>query len=101
MSKVGAFVRTRVLLAGKLGKGEHHLSHSKWWAKKRPAEGEITMHLSPYEQKAVLPWLKTFPKKVVDRVPTYTWPFGCMAMTWFIVYWCDSTDEAENRHHRF
>ena len=29
---------------------------------------QITRHLSPYEQQIMMPWLKTFPKRVSDVV---------------------------------
>jgi len=59
------------------------------------------MHLSPHEQHAVLPWIKTFPKKAVDRVPTYLWPFGALGMTYAIMVATDSVDAAEDYEHRF
>jgi hypothetical protein len=59
------------------------------------------MHLSPHEQHPVLPWLKTFPKKTVDRVPTYLWPFGCLAFSYAIIKGSCNWDAAEDYEHRF
>jgi hypothetical protein len=59
------------------------------------------MHLSPHEQMPVLPWLKTFPKKAVDRFPTYLWPIGAVTIVAVIMEWSDTTDAHEDYVHRF
>jgi hypothetical protein len=59
------------------------------------------MHLSPHEQQPILPWLKTFPKKAVDRFPTYLWPFGTLAMVAGVMSWSESRDNLEDFVHRF
>jgi hypothetical protein len=59
------------------------------------------MHLSPHEQQPVLPWLKTFPKKTVDRFPAYLWPIGSFAIVAGIMSWSESTDQLEDFVHRF
>lgn len=59
------------------------------------------MHLSPHEQHAILPWIKTFPKKVVDRVPVYAWPFGTFAFIYGVMAYTESWDHQEDLEHRF
>ena len=59
------------------------------------------MHLSPHEQRAVAPWLTTFPKKVVARVPIYAWPVGTGAFIYAIMAAAESRDTAEDLEHRF
>jgi hypothetical protein len=62
---------------------------------------QITMHLSPHEQKILIPWLKTFPKKVVDRFPLYLWPISSMALVYATMVWTDAEDYMEDYVHRF
>jgi hypothetical protein len=121
---IGAISRTRPLMKPKREIG---LAMSKWWKKKRPADAQvrfprrcwslelvlrhsipypsaylqITMHLSMNEQQAVLPWIKTFPKKVVQRVPIYLWPFGSFAAIYGLVEFTNSWDYSEDISHRF
>ena len=62
---------------------------------------QITMHLSMNEVQPLVPWIKTFPKKVVDRVPTYLWPVGSFAIIAGIMQWSEAKDQAEDYEHRF
>jgi hypothetical protein len=62
---------------------------------------QITMHLSPYEQQALIPWIKTFPKKAVARVPVYLWPVGTLAFIYGIMASTEMRDQAEDLEHRF
>ena len=62
---------------------------------------QITRMLSPHEQHIVYPWLKTFPKKVADRVPTYLWPLGMLTFTYASIATSRALDEAEDYEHRF
>jgi len=59
------------------------------------------MHLSPYEQQTVLPWLRTFPKKMQQRFTTYLWPFGSLAFTYGVIAWSEAKDYEEDYEHRF
>jgi hypothetical protein len=59
------------------------------------------MHLSPYEQQILAPWLRTFPKKVVQRVHYYLWPTGMFAFVYLVQQWGDAADHAEDYQHRF
>jgi hypothetical protein len=95
---IGAFSRTRVV---RKMSNQPTMAMTKWWKKKRPAEAEITMHLSPYEQQALIPWIKTFPKKAVARVPVYLWPVGTLAFIYGIMASTEMRDQAEDLEHRF
>jgi len=59
------------------------------------------MHLSPYEQQIIVPWLKTFPKKTVDRFPTYMYPFSSLAFVYVVMVWSEAEDHKEDYAHRF
>ena len=59
------------------------------------------MHLSMNEQHALTPWIKTFPKKVVQRVPTYLWPAGTVAFIYAVIKTSVTLDHAEDIEHRF
>lgn len=62
---------------------------------------QITQHLSANEQHILLPWIKTFPKKMVDRVPIYLWPFGTIAFVYASIAITEKYDHDENYAHRF
>ena len=63
---------------------------------------QITRHMSPHEIHPVGPWLKTWPKKVVDRAPTYImYPGGCALLTYMIVSTTAGIAHAEERAHRY
>ncbi|GKZ01123.1 hypothetical protein MPSEU_001063900 [Mayamaea pseudoterrestris] len=99
MAALGAFARTRAVLAIKR---EHPMAMAKWWAKKKPGlDAEITMHLSPYEQKIIAPWLRTFPKKVMQRYPYYLWPLSMVVTVVIVQELGDAADHAEDFQHRF
>lgn len=59
------------------------------------------MHLSPHEQKIIIPWLKTFPKKTVDRFPLYLWPISSLALVYATMVWSEAQDYQEDYVHRF
>mmetsp|Transcript_15816 Transcript_15816/g.29373 ORF Transcript_15816/g.29373 Transcript_15816/m.29373 type:complete len:99 (-) Transcript_15816:98-394(-) len=94
-----AFARTRVLNGP--GRADVDLAMTKWWTKKRPAEGQITKTISAHEQHIVGPWLKTFPKKVVRRAPTYIiYPGGALALAYFSIKRAEALTAAEDYSHR-
>ncbi|GAX22493.1 hypothetical protein FisN_14Hh113 [Fistulifera solaris] len=93
-----AFSRTRTLLALKEA---HPMAMTKWWGKKRHAEAEVTMHVSPYLLNTISPWIPTFPKKVVDRFATWLWPIGTAAGTYYVLSWADHEDHKEQYNHRY
>lgn len=59
------------------------------------------MHLAANEQSILVPWVKTFPKKVADRVTTYVWPIGAISLIYGTIVWADWADGVEDYHHRF
>ena len=59
------------------------------------------MHLAANEQHVIVPWLKTFPKKVADRVTTYLWPLGAFTLIYATMEWAEYKDHEEDYHHRF
>ena len=59
------------------------------------------MHLSMHEQHAITPWIKTFPKKCVQRVPVYMWPVGTAVFTIGVIEYTKAWDYQEDLEHRF
>jgi len=59
------------------------------------------MTLSPHELQPVGTWFKTFPKKCVDRFPTYLWPLGTIGFVMAVIEWSDAKDHEEDYAHRF
>lgn len=59
------------------------------------------MHLSMNEVQTLVPWFKTFPKKMVDRVTVYLWPVGTFSFIYAVAVWSDARDHAEDFEHRF
>jgi hypothetical protein len=96
---IRAFARTRAL-KGPV-RADVDLAMTKWWGKQRPAEGQITRSISPHEQFAVGPWLKTFPQKVIRRAPTYImYPGGAMCLSYGCIKWAADATAAEDFSHR-
>eukprot|EP00804_Cyclotella_cryptica_P002615 CCRYP_010442-RA/>CCRYP_010442-RA protein AED:0.12 eAED:0.12 QI:50/1/1/1/1/1/3/643/98 len=98
MALSSAFARSRTLMA------RHDVSPHlvKWWKGVRPDEGQITRHLSPFEQQIILPWLKTWPKRAYDKfadsgpylVTTFVLVYGIAAAS-------DAADAAQDRSYRY
>ncbi|CAJ1954341.1 unnamed protein product [Cylindrotheca closterium] len=94
-----AFSRSRALMGP--GRADVELAMSKWWTKKRPAEGQITQTISAHEQHPVGPWLRTFPKKTIERAPSYIiWLGGSFALTYGSIAWAEALTKAEDYSHR-
>jgi hypothetical protein len=133
-----AFTRTQALRGP--GRADVELAMSKWWTKKRPAEGQvrtarsksfawcsslklfapmyvpfslvlklfsvilnwqITRTISAHEQHPVGPWLKTFPKKTIERAPSYIlWVGGSAGLTYGSISLADGLTKAEDYSHR-
>mmetsp|Transcript_33164 Transcript_33164/g.48627 ORF Transcript_33164/g.48627 Transcript_33164/m.48627 type:complete len:99 (-) Transcript_33164:289-585(-) len=74
----------------------------KWWKVHGSVNGEVTRSLSPYEQQAMVPWLRTFPKlafqKFTRSVPYWGSAAAVVIGTGVIG---NSLDEAEDFSHRF
>eukprot|EP00538_Stauroneis_constricta_P001639 CAMPEP_0119557676 /NCGR_PEP_ID=MMETSP1352-20130426/9271_1 /TAXON_ID=265584 /ORGANISM="Stauroneis constricta, Strain CCMP1120" /LENGTH=101 /DNA_ID=CAMNT_0007604815 /DNA_START=47 /DNA_END=352 /DNA_ORIENTATION=+ len=94
-----AFSRSRAVMGP--GRADVELAMSKWWTKKRPAEGQITRTVSAHEQHPVGPWLKTFPKKVIERAPSYMiWVGGTLALSYAVVADAQAKTDAMDYAHR-
>eukprot|EP00521_Asterionellopsis_glacialis_P001550 CAMPEP_0195255504 /NCGR_PEP_ID=MMETSP0706-20130129/5687_1 /TAXON_ID=33640 /ORGANISM="Asterionellopsis glacialis, Strain CCMP134" /LENGTH=95 /DNA_ID=CAMNT_0040308383 /DNA_START=36 /DNA_END=323 /DNA_ORIENTATION=+ len=95
---MSAFNRTRVALA-RYDVSPHML---KWWKDVKGDNGLVTRSLSPYEQQAVMPWLREFPKKAYTK---FTESGAYWISAGVIVYGTaamgDAVNEAEAREHRF
>jgi len=64
-------------------------------------EEQISMHVSSSLLHPVAPWIKTWPKKIVDRVPVYAWPFATVSIIYGTVVWADAADAQEQYDHRY
>eukprot|EP00541_Cyclophora_tenuis_P002563 CAMPEP_0116541356 /NCGR_PEP_ID=MMETSP0397-20121206/439_1 /TAXON_ID=216820 /ORGANISM="Cyclophora tenuis, Strain ECT3854" /LENGTH=98 /DNA_ID=CAMNT_0004065293 /DNA_START=41 /DNA_END=337 /DNA_ORIENTATION=- len=93
-----AIARSRVLLARK-DVSPHMV---KWWNKVRPDDGQVVRSLSPFEQHAIMPWIKTFPKKLVERAPMYFFNVVLpLSIAYGMIGACGAAEEAEIMKHRF
>mmetsp|Transcript_54454 Transcript_54454/g.82501 ORF Transcript_54454/g.82501 Transcript_54454/m.82501 type:complete len:102 (-) Transcript_54454:122-427(-) len=98
-SMLRAFSRSRVLQGP--GRSDVDIAMTKWWTKKRPTEGQVTRTISAHEQHPVGPWLRTFPKKVVERAPAYIlWLGGSLGLTYGSIGLAQSLTDAEDQSHR-
>ena len=62
---------------------------------------QITRSISAHEQHPVGPWLRTFPKKVIDRAPTYIiWLGGSLSLAYVSIATAQALTDAEDRSHR-
>mmetsp|Transcript_2693 Transcript_2693/g.7053 ORF Transcript_2693/g.7053 Transcript_2693/m.7053 type:complete len:95 (-) Transcript_2693:387-671(-) len=74
----------------------------KWWKSQKPDNGQVTRHLSPYEQQAIMPWLRSFPKKTYDKFMGSFMYWGSSAVIVLgTASLSDAADAAQDREHRF
>ena len=59
------------------------------------------MRLSPYLVRPLVPWFKTFPKKVVDRIPVYLWPIGAFTTCVASIKYAEHRAKQDEYNHRF
>lgn len=59
------------------------------------------MMLSPHEQHVITPWLKTFPRKFVQRISVWAWPVTMFTYTYWVIASSDAQDYQEEFQHRF
>ncbi|KAL7550884.1 hypothetical protein ACHAWF_014088 [Thalassiosira exigua] len=93
-----AFARSRPLMA------RHDVSPHlvKIWKAHRPDDGQITRHLSPFEQQIMVPWLKTFPKRAWAKFSDSGPYLVCTAaLVYGTAAWADAADEAQDRSYRY
>mmetsp|Transcript_3302 Transcript_3302/g.3850 ORF Transcript_3302/g.3850 Transcript_3302/m.3850 type:complete len:98 (+) Transcript_3302:40-333(+) len=95
------FARSRTLMA----RSDVSSHMVKWWkgqVSTKVMDGQITRSLSPYEQAAVTPWLKTFPKRAYDKfMDSAVYWLGAGAVTIGTVIWADKADAAQDFSHRY
>jgi len=98
MASRAVFTRSRPLMA-RYDVSPHLV---KWWKNVKPDDGQITRHLSPFEQHPVAPWFKTWPRKLLDRAPNYIiYLGGSLGLAYYTVIWGDAADAAEKYEHRY
>mmetsp|Transcript_5209 Transcript_5209/g.6371 ORF Transcript_5209/g.6371 Transcript_5209/m.6371 type:complete len:95 (-) Transcript_5209:236-520(-) len=74
----------------------------KWWKGYKPADGQVTRSLSPYEQQIVVPWLRTFPKRAYEKFSdSFLYWGGCGILTIGTAVIADEADAAQDRSHRY
>mmetsp|Transcript_17802 Transcript_17802/g.17188 ORF Transcript_17802/g.17188 Transcript_17802/m.17188 type:complete len:98 (+) Transcript_17802:58-351(+) len=95
---LSAFSRSRPLMA-RYDVSPHMV---KWWKSNKNVNGEVTRHLSPFEQQAVVPWLRTFPKRAYDKfMDSGAYLIGTAIIVIGSAAAADEADAAEDRSHRF
>ncbi|KAL7464491.1 hypothetical protein ACHAXS_004826 [Conticribra weissflogii] len=93
-----AFARSRPVMA------RHDVSPHlvKWWKGVRPDEGQVTRHLSPFEQQVMVPWLKTFPKRAYAKfADSGPYLVGTFILVWGTAELSDAADAAQDRSYRY
>ncbi|GMH55763.1 hypothetical protein TrLO_g4506 [Triparma laevis f. longispina] len=99
-SSVLAFRASSSLRAGK-PRNDVPLAMSKWWGSYKAQDGVVTQQLSPYEQQAIMPWVRTWPKRLMtkftstalDWVPPFVLMIG-------LVEWSEWKHSDIAHHHR-
>ncbi|KAL3761000.1 hypothetical protein ACHAWU_004620 [Discostella pseudostelligera] len=75
---------------------------TKWWKAVRPDDGQITRHLSPYEQQIMMPWLKTFPKRAWEKFSdSGPYLIGTALIVYGTVVGSEAADQAQDRSYRY
>eukprot|EP00978_Attheya_sp_CCMP212_P044680 scaffold318778_cov63-Attheya_sp.AAC.2 len=63
---------------------------------------QITRHLSPYEQQAIMPFVRDMPKRAYDKfTSTFMYWGTCGVIVLGTAYGADAADAAQDRTHRF
>mmetsp|Transcript_21970 Transcript_21970/g.30882 ORF Transcript_21970/g.30882 Transcript_21970/m.30882 type:complete len:95 (+) Transcript_21970:56-340(+) len=92
------FAKSRPLLA-RYDVSPHML---KWWKSSKGSDGQISRHLSPYEQQAIMPWVRTFPKRAYDKfMDSFVYWGGASILTVGTTVLADQADAAQDYTHRF
>ena len=73
----------------------------KLWKKHYPVNGQVTQHLSPFEQKAVAPMFKDAPLKILKKVADFLKEAGPALAIGIMVYlWSEKKHKEIAFHHR-
>merc|ERR1711971_1450508 len=93
-----AFARSRPLMA------RHDVSPhlAKWWKGVRPDEGQISRHISPFEQQIVMPWFKTFPKRAYEKFSdSGPYVVGTTLLVYGTAVMSDAIDLEQDKSYRY
>lgn len=95
---MSAFARSRTLFA----RTDVSVTMVKWWKQTPNFNGQVTRSLSPYEQQIIVPWMKTWPKRLHDRFFDHgIWLTGSIALLWVISEGADQLEAADQFQHRY
>eukprot|EP01038_Epipyxis_sp_PR26KG_P010568 gene10568-14195_t len=64
-----SFRRSMIRMAAK--HSDIHPALYKWWSKYTKVDGQVTQHLSPFEQKIVSPMFKDMPAKILKKLKQF------------------------------
>jgi len=75
---------------------------AKWWKSTPGESGQVTRHLSPYEQQIMMPWVRSFPKRAYDKfTDSVVYWAGSAVIVLVTAHLSDAADAAQDREHRF
>mmetsp|Transcript_47790 Transcript_47790/g.93337 ORF Transcript_47790/g.93337 Transcript_47790/m.93337 type:complete len:101 (-) Transcript_47790:218-520(-) len=94
MSLRTAFSRSHQLRGKVRTDVDMHLS--KWWMKQVPDNGLVSRHISPFEQQSIMPWMRTWHKRVYVRVTeTFWYGFVILGGTYSMIEYADKEEHKE------
>ena len=71
------------------------------WKKYYKVDGQVTQHLSPFEQNVVSPMFKDWHNKVLKRLTTFLMEAGPgLGFGIFVFYWAEAKYKDIAYHHR-
>eukprot|EP01035_Chromulina_nebulosa_P017745 gene17745-23343_t len=93
-----AFHRTIKLL---VDRADVHPALKKLWKKHYNVDGQVTQHLSPFEQNIVTPMIKDAPMKIYKKVKDFLFEAGPAIIFGIAVYvWAESEHKRIAFEHR-
>mmetsp|Transcript_25594 Transcript_25594/g.39649 ORF Transcript_25594/g.39649 Transcript_25594/m.39649 type:complete len:98 (+) Transcript_25594:41-334(+) len=95
---IGAFSRTRAV---KAVRNDVAPAMEKWWKAHKKDDGMITRTLSPYEQQAIMPWIRDWPKIAYKKFTSSFLHWGSsFAIVIATVELTDAASDAAEYAHR-
>ncbi|GMI48959.1 hypothetical protein TrCOL_g13186 [Triparma columacea] len=95
------FRATSSIRAGAPKRADVDLSMSKWWAAFKHQDGLVTQHLSPFEQQALMPWVRTWPKRLYEKFVASVFDWApSLGLMYAIVEWSEWKHHDIAHHHR-
>ncbi len=74
----------------------------QFWKKYYKVDGEVSQHLSPFEQNIVSPMFSNAHEKIFKRVSKYLMEGGPGIFVGYLVYiWAEEKHKEIAHHHRF